>query len=139
MLASVMLEKSPEYACILAFDVKVSPDARELAEKLKVKIFEAEIIYHLEEKFLKYVEEVKERGRTKAASEAVFPCALTILPEHIFRQRDPIVLGVRVKEGILKVGTPISVAKPTVRFFFFLLFLSTPFPVFSRELLIWVK
>jgi len=34
MKASGMLEKKPEYSTILAFDVKVSPEARELADKL---------------------------------------------------------------------------------------------------------
>jgi translation initiation factor 5B len=111
MIASVMMERSPEHACILAFDVKVAVDAREMATKMGVKIFEADIIYHLEEMFKKYVDEIAESKRSKAKNEAVFPVVLQVLPEHIFRQRDPIVLGVRVKEGILKLGTPICVVK----------------------------
>jgi translation initiation factor 5B len=106
-----MMERSPEHACILAFDVKVAVDAREMATKMGVKIFEADIIYHLEEMFKKYVDEIAESKRSKAKNEAVFPVVLQVLPEHIFRQRDPIVLGVRVKEGILKLGTPICVVK----------------------------
>jgi hypothetical protein len=35
------------YATILAFDVKVERDAQELADSLGVKIFQADIIYHL--------------------------------------------------------------------------------------------
>uniref|UniRef100_M1ATG2 Translation initiation factor if-2 n=1 Tax=Solanum tuberosum TaxID=4113 RepID=M1ATG2_SOLTU len=47
MKASVMLEKKKEYATILAFDVKVTQEAQELSDELGVKVFMADIIYHL--------------------------------------------------------------------------------------------
>ena len=40
---------------------------------------------------------------------AVFPSICKILPQHIFNQKDPIIVGVEVVEGILKVGTPLCV------------------------------
>ena len=40
---------------------------------------------------------------------AVFPSICKILPQHIFNQKDPIIVGVEVLEGILKVGTPLCV------------------------------
>lgn len=40
---------------------------------------------------------------------AVFPCILKILPQHIFNQKDPIIIGVEVLDGILKVGTPLCI------------------------------
>lgn len=42
------------YATILAFDVKVERDATELADSLGVKIFTADIIYHLFDAFTNY-------------------------------------------------------------------------------------
>jgi hypothetical protein len=42
---------SRKYACILAFDVAVSKEARELAEEFGVKVFTADIIYHLFDQF----------------------------------------------------------------------------------------
>ncbi len=42
-------------------------------------------------------------------SIAVFPSIIRILPQHIFNQKDPIIVGVEVVEGILKVGTPLCV------------------------------
>lgn len=44
------------FAVILAFDVKVERDAQELADNLGVKIFTADIIYHLFDKFMSYRE-----------------------------------------------------------------------------------
>ena len=38
---------------------------------------------------------------------AVFPSIIRILPQHVFNQKDPIIVGVEVVEGILKVGTPL--------------------------------
>jgi len=52
--ASAMLEHNPEFACILAFDVPVDKDVQLLADREGVRIFQADIIYHLEDSFLKY-------------------------------------------------------------------------------------
>ncbi|KAK4793218.1 hypothetical protein SAY86_023653 [Trapa natans] len=109
MKASVMLEKKKEYATILAFDVKVTPEARELADELGVKIFTADIIYHLFDQFKAYIDNIKEEKKREAADEAVFPCVLKILPNCVFNKKDPIVLGVDILEGIAKVGTPICI------------------------------
>ncbi|XP_077243402.1 uncharacterized protein LOC143883952 [Tasmannia lanceolata] len=109
MKASVMLERNKEYATILAFDVKVTPEARELADETGVKIFIADIIYHLFDQFKAYIDKLKEEKKKDAAEEAVFPCVLQIMPNCIFNKKDPIVLGVDVIEGIAKVGTPICI------------------------------
>ncbi|EOA33550.1 hypothetical protein CARUB_v10019670mg [Capsella rubella] len=109
MKAGVMLERKKEYATILAFDVKVTTEARELADEMGVKIFCADIIYHLFDQFKAYIENIKEEKKKESADEAVFPCVLQILPNCVFNKKDPIVLGVDVVEGILKIGTPICV------------------------------
>lgn len=103
MRASVMLEKKKEFATILAFDVKVTPEARDYADDVGVKIFMADIIYHLFDQFKAYIDGIKEEKKKEAAEEAVFPCVLKILPNCIFNKKDPIVLGVDVLEGTVKV------------------------------------
>ncbi|KAL9248186.1 hypothetical protein vseg_021538 [Gypsophila vaccaria] len=109
MKAGVMLEKKKEYATILAFDVKVTPEAREYADEVGVKIFMADIIYHLFDQFKAYIDNIKEEKKKDAADEAVFPCVLKIMPNCVFNKKDPIVLGVDVLEGIAKVGTPVCI------------------------------
>lgn len=109
MKASTMLEHEPQFATILAFDVKVEREAQEMADSLGVKIFQADIIYHLFDKFMAYRDELKQKKREEFRSIAVFPCKLKILPQFIFNSRDPIVMGVMVESGIVKVGTPICV------------------------------
>ena len=104
--ASVQLEHQPEFATILAFDVKVHHDASELAKESGVRIFTAEIIYHLFDQFTAYMDTIKAARREKYADVAVFPVICRIIPTCIFNKRDPIILGVDIEEGILKVGTP---------------------------------
>ncbi|KAH9689787.1 eukaryotic translation initiation factor 5B [Citrus sinensis] len=103
--ASIMLDKKKEYAAILAFDLKVTPEAQELANKLGVKIFNADTIYHLYNQFEAYIKNVMEMKKREVAADAVFPCVLKI--SLIFRRKDPVILGIVVLEGMVKVGTPI--------------------------------
>lgn len=66
---------------ILAFDVKIERDAQESADTLGVKIFQADIIYHLFDSFTRYREELKQKKREEFKDIAVFPCKLRILPQ----------------------------------------------------------
>ncbi|XP_038617716.1 eukaryotic translation initiation factor 5B [Tachyglossus aculeatus] len=114
MKASVMLEHDPQYAVILAFDVRIERDAQEMADSLGVRIFSAEIIYHLFDAFTKYRQDYKKQKQEEFKHIAVFPCKMKILPQFIFNSRDPIVMGVIVEAGQVKQGTPMCV--PTKNF-----------------------
>lgn len=65
-----------EWATILAFDVKVHPDAASFAEDNKIKVFTANIIYHLFDQFTDYVEQCKNERKTSEGVHAIFPCVL---------------------------------------------------------------
>jgi len=116
MRASTMLEHEQKFAVILAFDVKVEREAQEMADREGVKIFQADIIYHLFDRFTEYQAELVRQKKEQFRSIAVFPCKLRILPEHIFTRRDPITVGVKVEAGVCRTGTPICV--PTKEFIF---------------------
>jgi translation initiation factor 5B len=107
--ASAMLEKRKEFAAILAFDVPVEKEAREMAEDAGVTIFTADIIYNLFDMFMEHMANQKKMRQEEVKDEVVFPCVLKILQEHIFNKKDPIVLGVDVAEGMLRVGCPLVV------------------------------
>jgi len=106
--ASIMNDKGgSEYSAILAFNVRVDPEAQEYANSQGVRIFTAEIIYHLADAYQKYYDEIMEQRRKEAQDIAVFPAVVRILGDNIFNVKDPIILGVKVLEGVLKVGTPL--------------------------------
>lgn len=109
MKASVMLEHDPQYAVILAFDVRIEREAQEMADSLGVRIFSAEIIYHLFDAFTKYRQDYKKQKQEEFKHIAVFPSKIRILPQFVFNSRDPIVMGVVVEAGQLKQGTPMCV------------------------------
>ncbi|KAJ1674375.1 eukaryotic translation initiation factor 5B, partial [Spiromyces aspiralis] len=109
--ASTMLEKAKEYAVMLCFDVKVEKEAQELADELGVKVFKADIIYHLFDAFTDYNAKIREQKRKDQAPQAIFPCVLNIIKGAVFNKRDPIIIGCDVMEGQLRVGTPVCVVR----------------------------
>jgi translation initiation factor 5B len=110
MRANIMNEKGqPEFATILAFDVKVDADASEMAQESNVRIFTAEIIYHLFDQFSAYMNGLTEARRKEAETVAMFPCVVKILKDNVFRNKDPIIMGVEIVEGTLRVGTLLTI------------------------------
>lgn len=102
-------EIKKEYATILAFDVKVTPEATAFAEDVGVKIMTANIIYHLFDEFTEYHKECVDERKKAHLHDAVYPCILSIVPGSVFRSKKPIILGLNVKKGKVKIGTPICV------------------------------
>ena len=109
MQCGVMMEKAKEYAVMLCFDVKVDPDAARYAEDVGVKIFQADIIYHLFDNFTAHMAQLAEQRKEESKMDAVFPCVLK--PVAVFNKKDPIVVGLDVTEGSLRPLTPIAVVK----------------------------
>lgn len=109
MMCGTMLEKAKEYAVMLCFDVKVDKEAAAYAEEVGVKIFTADIIYHLFDDFTKHMAELTEKRKEESKLLAVFPCVLR--PVAVFNKKDPIVIGLDVIEGSLRMHTPISAVK----------------------------
>ncbi|KAF6774025.1 hypothetical protein AHF37_04483 [Paragonimus kellicotti] len=109
MKSSVMVERDPKWAVILAFDVKVDKDAQKLAAELKVKIFTSEIIYRLQTQMEEYIDDLKRGNRQKHRDLAIYPCKLRILPDMVFNKRAPIVVGVHVEAGVVRERTPLCV------------------------------
>ena len=110
MKASIQKQYQKEYCLILAFNVRVVPDAQEMAEQMEVQIFQEEIIYQLHERFTEYITDIRESKKNQAKDVAVFPVEMQILsPEHVFNNKNPIVIGVEIIRGMLRINTPIVV------------------------------
>ncbi|KAL1899097.1 eukaryotic translation initiation factor 5B [Sporothrix stenoceras] len=109
MQTGIMLEKAPDYAVMLCFDVKVDKEAAAYAEEQGVKIFTADIIYHLFDAFTKHMAILSEKKKEESKMLAVFPCVLNTVA--VFNKTAPIVVGVDVVEGNLRLNTPLAVVK----------------------------
>ncbi len=109
MMAGTMLEKAKQYAVMLCFDVKVDKEAQAYADENGIKIFTADIIYHLFDDFTKHMAQLQEQKKEESKLLAVFPCVLS--PLQVFNKKDPIVIGVDVTEGNLRPLTPIAAVR----------------------------
>lgn len=66
--------------------------------------------YHLFDQFTAYLEELHEEAKRQAQDKVVFPATIKILgPEMVFNRKAPIIMGVEVTAGQLRVGTPICI------------------------------
>ena len=109
MMAGTMLEKAKQYAVMLCFDVKVDKEAQQYADDNGIKVFTADIIYHLFDDFTKHMAAIQEQKKEESKLNAVFPCVLS--PLQVFNKKDPIVVGVDVIEGSLRPLTPIAAVR----------------------------
>ncbi|KAG5458887.1 MAG: hypothetical protein BJ554DRAFT_805, partial [Olpidium bornovanus] len=57
------------------------------------------------------IPDIEEQKRQDSAPQAVFPCVCKIIA--IINKKDPIIVGVEVQEGTLRIGTPLAVVKPS--------------------------
>ena len=99
----------PEFATILAFDVSVDKDAQAMADSDNVRIMTADIIYHLFDQFSAFMRGITEKRREEAESVVQFPVIVKIFQQHVFNKKDPIVVGVEILEGQLRLGTTLCI------------------------------
>nr|XP_027193951.1 eukaryotic translation initiation factor 5B-like [Dermatophagoides pteronyssinus] len=106
--ASTMIERGyKEYAVILAFDVKIDPEALQEAANLGVTIFKEDIIYHLFDKYTMHIENYRAQLKEENRKHFVTPVIMKMLPGLVFNYKNPMIFGVEVQEGELIPGTPI--------------------------------
>ncbi|MBI4393040.1 MAG: translation initiation factor IF-2 [Euryarchaeota archaeon] len=89
---------------ILAFNVKVLPDAETEKEKTGVAVFASDVIYHLIDEYAAWVEKKKQELEAESRGEITYPGKIRILPNHTFRVSRPAIVGVRVLAGRVKAG-----------------------------------
>lgn len=97
-------------ASILAFNVKVLPDAEEEAKIAEIPIFRSDIIYHMIEDYLRWSEEQRAAGVKAELDLLIRPCKARVLQGFIFRRSNPAVVGVEILTGRLKPKIPIIAA-----------------------------
>ncbi|MCL6577903.1 MAG: translation initiation factor IF-2 [Candidatus Bathyarchaeota archaeon] len=100
--AAVVKEHEPLYGAVLAFNVRVLPDAEEEAEIRGVQVFREKIIYHLVDNYLVWL-----RGQREAKFEVEFerlvkPGKIRVLEGYVFRRAKPAIFGVEVLAGKIK-------------------------------------
>jgi len=102
--ASISKSINKIYGVILAFNVKVLPEAeKEMAEK-GIKLIKEPIIYRIFESYQEFVNKIREEEKKADFEKYPYPAIIKILPGFVFRRSDPAIVGVEVILGKIKPG-----------------------------------
>jgi translation initiation factor 5B len=97
--AAVVREHEPLYGVVLAFGVKLLPDAETEAEGRKVEVFNEKVVYHLIENYLSWLKKKKETALESDYEALVRPGRVQVLEGYVFRRAKPAIFGVEILAG----------------------------------------
>jgi len=114
LLSQIGNIKDLEYRCLIYYDNIIGKD-RTLFDKLakdnNFKIIDSDHIYTLVDDYKKYQDEcLKNRQKEQEVSgQAIYPCKLKILKEHIYMTGGggDLLMGIKVLQGKIKKGMPL--------------------------------
>ncbi|MEM2922393.1 MAG: translation initiation factor IF-2, partial [Candidatus Bathyarchaeia archaeon] len=102
--ASLVKKDSPIHGVILAFNVKVLPDAEEEARIRGVKVFVNDIVYRLIEEYKTWADMERKMQLKRELDSMTLPGKIMVLPNCVFRKSKPAIFGVRVLAGRIRKG-----------------------------------
>jgi translation initiation factor 5B len=97
--------KNPTHRVLLSFNTPILPDAAEMIKDplyTQVKVFEGRVIYQLIDQYVAWRDEQKRLQEKQRFEHVVMPAKIRLLPDCVFRQSNPAVVGVRVLGGKLR-------------------------------------
>lgn len=100
--ASIVKTREPLLGVILAFGVKILPDAEEEATKSAIQVFQEPIIYNMIDKYLEWNKNQREAKLELEFEKLVKPGKIQVLPGFIFRRAKPAIFGIEVLGGLIK-------------------------------------
>jgi translation initiation factor 5B len=111
--AAVVKEHEPVLGVILAFNVKVLPDAEIEAADRKIPIFNRNIIYHIIEDYTNWMHSEQETRLQREYEQLIKPGKVQIMQGFIFRRAKPAIVGVEVLAGRIRAKYPLIKADGT--------------------------
>jgi len=93
---------------VIAFNVKILEEAKNMSKDLGIKIFENDIIYRLIDEYKEWCWKKKEREIEEKLKKVSRPVKVKVLSGCIFRASKPCIVGVEVLGGILKPGVSLK-------------------------------
>jgi translation initiation factor 5B len=104
-LVEVQTVPEPLSSVLLCFNTPILPDAQELLRDpafSRVKVFEARVIYQLINEYLEWRDAEIRKEEARRFEQVVLPAKILLLPDCVFRQSNPAVVGIRVLLGKLR-------------------------------------
>jgi len=97
--------KNPYYRVLLSFNTAILPDAADMIKDpvySHIRVFNGRVIYQLVDEYIAWRDEVKRKMEKQRFEQIIMPAKIRVLPNCIFRQSNPAVVGVRVLGGTLR-------------------------------------
>ncbi|NWF97158.1 MAG: translation initiation factor IF-2 [Candidatus Thorarchaeota archaeon] len=94
-------DTDPLNAVVLGFNVKLAPEVEELAAEYGVEVFVNEVIYRLYDEYNAWLIVKREQVKADSLASIVRPGKLQLIPDYVFRHKNPAIVGVRI-QGILR-------------------------------------
>ncbi|MGC8816971.1 MAG: translation initiation factor IF-2 [Candidatus Hadarchaeum sp.] len=105
--AATVGKSDPLRAVVLAFNVKILPDAQAEAEREGVQIIRDEVIYRLLEQYEGWVKRKSEEVRASRLQGFIRPGKIVVKPGYVFRRSDPAIVGIDVLGGVVRTKAPL--------------------------------
>ncbi len=100
--ASVVKTREPLMGAILAFGVKILPDAEAEAATSGIQIFKEPIIYNMIDNYVEWQKAQREKKVEMEFEKLVKPAKVQVMAGFVFRHAKPAIFGVEVQGGTLK-------------------------------------
>ncbi len=96
--AALAEDEQGENRAVFAFNVEseIETDAR---------VFQADVVYEILQEYEEWTKLLEEKSQEERLEEVSRPAEIEVLPDHVFRQSDPAVVGVKVVRGTMKPGS----------------------------------
>ena len=105
--AASVAKSDPLLGVVLAFNVKILPDAQQEAEREEVSVLHDEVIYRLLDGYADWAKQRREEIRAKRLEAYFRPGKFALKPGYVFRRSRPAIVGVDVLGGVLRPKYPL--------------------------------
>lgn len=105
--AAGVVKSDPLLGVVLAFNVKILPDAQQEAEREGVSVLHDEVIYRLLEGYEDWAKQRRDEIRAKRLEGYYRPGKFVLKLGYVFRRSRPAIVGVDVLGGVLKPKYPL--------------------------------
>ncbi len=97
--------EDPEHRAVFAFNVEITDQAQDMIEDKGIELFQNEVIYKIVEDYEEWKEMLEKKQQEQALEKIPRPGKIQLMPQHIFNQAKPAVIGAKVKKGVIKPDT----------------------------------
>lgn len=97
--------KNPHHRALISFNTPVLPDAADLMRDpacTSIRVFSGRVIYKIIDDYLAWRDEFKRKEEKQKFEQIILPARVKVLPDCVFRQSNPAVVGIRVIGGTLR-------------------------------------